>query len=55
MKYDCGWGCTSYNPNCDACDSYNTDDNILSSTEREDSRFAISGEEEYEDDSFSIS
>lgn len=20
-KYRCGYGCTSYNPNCDACDS----------------------------------
>lgn len=24
-SYNCGWGCTSYNPNCDACDGYLAD------------------------------
>lgn len=24
-RYNCGWGCTSYNPCCDACDSYLSD------------------------------
>lgn len=27
MPYNCGWGCTSYNPFCDACDSATTTDN----------------------------
>lgn len=27
MPYKCAFGCTSYNPNCDACDSETTSDN----------------------------
>lgn len=24
-EYNCGYGCTSYNPSCDACDGYTND------------------------------
>ena len=27
MPYKCAWGHTSYDPNCDACDSATTSDN----------------------------